>query len=301
MADTFAYCLKHGILGVGWRVDEIGATKDWDTFYKIATNVYDNLRACTYIRNRVHEGDLVWTRDTQGNYYLARVLSGWEYFTTEGSQGKGSGVDIGNVFRVAFELVTIDEVPGKVVACFRPRRTIQAIRDSTVITYTKFLWNQRAKKAIYEFDRTLVDNTDIFSLLDSEEVEDLVFLYLQWKNWYVVPNSRKADTMAFEYEVICPKTGGHAQVQVKTGYTSLNLEKYKNSTFRVILFQSNDLYCGKLTPNVTCISRNELENFLKRAEWLPARYRNKMNMLNTLDRKRSNSTNESNREVMSIP
>ncbi|MFB9942768.1 MULTISPECIES: hypothetical protein [Gluconobacter] len=78
MADTFAYCLKQGILGVGWLVDEIQETADWDTFYKVAVNIHKDLKTCAYIRERVQKDDLVWTRDTQGNYYLARVLSGWE-------------------------------------------------------------------------------------------------------------------------------------------------------------------------------------------------------------------------------
>ncbi len=281
MADTFAYCLKQGILGVGWLVDEIQETADWDTFYKVAVNIHKDLKTCAYIRERVQKDDLVWTRDTQGNYYLARVLSGWEYFTT--NESKDSGIDIGNIFRVTFERLTIDEVPGKVVACFRPNRTIQAIHDPTAVAYTKFIWNRKTGGAIYKFDLKLIDNPDIFSLLDSEEVEDLVFLYLQSQRWYVVPNSRKADKIAFEYEVISPETGKHAQVQVKTGNTSLNVDEYRNMTFPVILFQSNDRYHGKPTPNVTCISRGELEGFLKQTEWLPARYRHKMNMLNALD------------------
>ena len=43
MADTFAYCLKHGILGVGWRVDEIEGTTDWDAFYTAAADIHDDL------------------------------------------------------------------------------------------------------------------------------------------------------------------------------------------------------------------------------------------------------------------
>ena len=277
MADTFAYCLKHGILGVGWLLDKIEETTDWDAFYTKATDIHDDLGTCAYIRRRVQKDDLVWTRDTRGNYYLARVLSGWEYFTT--IESRESGIDIGNVFRVAFECLTIDEVPGKVVACFRPSRTIQAIYDPTAVAYTKFLWNRRSGSAICEFDPALVDNADIFSLLDSEEVEDLVFLYLQSQRWYVVPNSRKADKMAFEYEIISPETGMHAQVQVKTGNTPLNVDDYKDMTFPVILFQSNDRYYGEPSPNVTCILRGELESFLKQAKWLPARYHHKMNML----------------------
>jgi hypothetical protein len=41
-------------------------------------------------------------------------------------------------------------------------------------------------------------------MLDDEETEDLVFLNLQSQGWYVLPNSRKGDTMSFEYLAVNP-------------------------------------------------------------------------------------------------
>jgi hypothetical protein len=230
----------------------------------------------------VTPGCLVWTRDTQGNYYIARVISGWEYFTTPESRKRN--IDIGNVFRVAFERLSIDEVPGKVVASFRPAQTMQEIADPTAIAYSKFIWNQRAGAAVYVLDDAVMRNLDIFSLLDAEEVEDVVFLYLQSQGWYVVPNSRKADTMAFEYMVLRAQDGTFAQVQVKTGGASLNRATYRDLPFPVILFQSSELYEGEASANVTCLSREEVEIFLEdSARWLPARYRTKLAMLRAGD------------------
>ena len=278
MADTFAYCLSQGILGVGWRTEITTNTKDWETYYAEASTLHEDLNTCKYIKRWISEGCLVWTRDPQGNYYLARVLSGWEYFTTEESRHRD--IDIGNVFRVAFERLSIDEVPGKVVASFRPSRTLQEIADPTAIAYSKFIWNERAKAEVYALDGYALEAPDVFSLLDSEEAEDLVFLYLQTQGWFVVPNSRKADTLAFEYLVIKPQDTSCAQVQVKTGKTILNRDLYRNLPFPVILFQSSDLYAGEPSTNVTCLSRAEVENFLTAsAHWLPARYRRKMAML----------------------
>lgn len=278
MAETFAYCLSQGILGVGWRTETTTNTKDWETYYAEANTLHDNVNTCEYIKEWVSEGCLVWTRDPQGNYYLARVLSGWEYFTTDESRRRD--IDIGNVFRVEFEKLSIDDVPGKVVASFRPSRTLQKIADPTAIAYSKFVWNQCSSSEVYALDEIVLDAPDVFSLLDSEEAEDLVFLYLQNQGWFVVPNSRKADTLAFEYLVIKPQDGSHAQVQVKIGGTILNRDVYRNLSFPVILFQSSGCYVGEPSKNVTCLSRAEVENFLKTsAHWLPARYRRKMAML----------------------
>ena len=278
MTETFDYCLSERILGVGWRTETNKSTRDWDTFYSEAITIHENLNTCKYMKKWVGEGCLVWTRDPQGTYYLARVLSGWEYFTTEEAIQKD--IDIGNVFRVSFERVDIDEVPGKVVASFRPNRTLQQIADPSAIAYSKFLWNKRAGVEVYAIDNATINAADIFSFLDSEEAEDLVFLYLQSLGWFVVPNSRKADTLAFEYMVVKPADGSRAQVQVKTGNSELDRDLYRDYSDPVILFQSSGLYVGKPSTNVTCLSRAEIEIFLEASiHWLPARYRLKMTML----------------------
>ena len=61
MDTTFQYCLKHKILGVGWRIhdDHVIRTKNWDEFYHEASQYYDNLRICKYIEKYVSEGDLI--------------------------------------------------------------------------------------------------------------------------------------------------------------------------------------------------------------------------------------------------
>jgi len=62
MATTFDYCLKNGILGVGWRTNSNKNTKNWDEYFKEASQIYDKLQICKYINKWVSEGDLVWTR-----------------------------------------------------------------------------------------------------------------------------------------------------------------------------------------------------------------------------------------------
>lgn len=71
MHDTFDYCLGNGLLGVGWRTNSHAITKDWDEYYNEASKFHENLNVCKYIDKWVSEGDLVWTRDCKGQYYLA--------------------------------------------------------------------------------------------------------------------------------------------------------------------------------------------------------------------------------------
>jgi hypothetical protein len=208
----------------------------------------------------------VWTRDADGQYYLARVISGWEYWMTPETWEKD--IDIGNVFRCDIRKIAIDAVPGKVVACFRASRTIQRIADSKAIEYTKQLWNETTKMGTYKVDST--KSKDVFMMLDDEETEDLIFLYLQSQGWYIVPNSRKGDTMRYEYLAVNPITGERALTQVKTGKVILNRDRYRESSCRVFLFQSNELYSGNEYTNITSISRSEVLSFLEKStNWLP--------------------------------
>jgi len=276
MKETFEYCLKNGLLGVGWKIESNKNIADWDEYNSEASKIHDNLNVCKYIKKWLNAGDLVWTRDINGEYYLARVTSGWEYWMDK--EAIDRDIDIANIFRVDFQKVNIDQVPGKVIACFRAPRTIQEIADEKAIEYSKYLWNRLSGKNLYEVDNFKF--SDIFMMLDDEETEDLVFLYLQSKGWYVVPNSRKVDTMRFEYLVIDPKTGEKALTQVKTGNVHLNREEYSRYPYKIFLFQSNGLYEGKDAGNVICITRHELNEFLHQSlEWLPTVFTTKSEML----------------------
>lgn len=277
MESTFSYCHKNNFLGVGWRTESNQCTKDWNEYFNEASKIYDNLNTCKYINKWVSKGDLVWTRDTYGEYYLAKVLSGWEYCVNDESVEKD--IDIANIFRVQFTKVPIDMVPGKVVACFRAPRTIQEIADEKAIEFSKHLWNKLSSEATYQVDRSKF--SDIFMMLDDEETEDLVFLYLQSKGWCVVPNSRKADTMSFEYLLVNPSTNEKALAQVKTGNVRLNICDYSQYDHTVFLFQSHGYYNGNACENVVCISRDEIATFLQDSfSWIPDIFETKYEIVN---------------------
>lgn len=272
MKTTFGYCVQEGILGVGWRTSSGRNTRIWDEYYTEASQEHPNLQVCSYIHKSIRLGDLVWTRDPSSHYYLARVLSGWEYWTTEKSNRLD--IDIANVFRCELKRVDIDEVPGKIVACFRPSRTIQRIEDTKAREYSRHLWNKLNGHEAYPIDKSKY--SDIFMMLDDEETEDLVFLYLQSKGWLVVPHSRKGDTMTFEFLCVNPTTGQVAATQVKTGNTSLNRDNYTQFQHKTFLFQSNDNYSGRGADNVETIPRQELVDFMNKSlPWLPKSFKRK--------------------------
>jgi hypothetical protein len=187
-------------------------------------------------------------------------------------------IDVANIFRVVFKSVDIDAVPGKVVACFRATRSIQEVADTRALEYSKHLWNTLSNEQVYQIDKT--EFSDIFMMLDDEETEDLVFLYLQSQGWYVIPNSRKGDSMSFEYLAVNPMTGEKALSQVKTGQTTIHKDDYVHYLQKIFLFQSNELYTGVGSSNIVCISRDELLKFLDKAlGWLPKSFQTKVDWL----------------------
>jgi hypothetical protein len=268
--NSFEYCLKQQVLGVGWQVSVKPKEKlTWEQYEKAASKASygpKEISRVRYLHDNVKPKDLIWTRDKKGQYYLAQVLGprgrsqedlAWEYLDSS----EGREADIVNVVRCRILAVPhVDDVTGKIVACFRPSRTIQSISDETTVLYSQLLWNQLTETEDYKLPH--IERWDIFSLLDAETTEDLIFIYLQCKGWIVLPNSRKADTMAYEFIAIHKKTRERAIVQVKSGHTHLATDGWGDYKEKVFLFQSHGHYTGDPTANVTQIAPKAIERFM---------------------------------------
>jgi hypothetical protein len=268
---SFAYCLRQGVLGVGWQVTPPSeAPLTWADYESLATNEYggvDEISRVRYLHDKVKPRDLIWTRGTDGRYFLAKVSparcssdsgSAWEYFDTP----EGRDADIVNVVRChILPVPQVDDVPGKIVACFRPRRVIQPVVDETAVQYSQLLWNQLV--GCEEYKLPDLRKCDISSFLDAESTEDVIFIYLQCEGWIVVPNSRKADTMRYEFLAINPKTGERALTQVKTGNEPLETDTWGRFQEKVYLFQANGIYPGAPAANVVPLAPKAIEEFMR--------------------------------------
>ena len=258
---AFEYCLKHSVLGMGWSVEETGKSRlSWDKYIAAASvkKEYDNVLSVCYLHREVKENDLIWTRDTDGFYYLGRVVSPWEYLANE----ETLQIDIVNFCRCEEILcIPVGAVPGKVVASFRPGRTIQAIRSETVDIYSQLLWNGISGSQHYSPQSPSTNN--IYEFLDDQTTEDAVAIYLQMRGWLYIPASRRPDTMGYEYVLINRETFEEAVVQVKTGNTPLDRGyRSKIETEKVFLFQSYGKYTGSDYDQVECIDPDDLRTFL---------------------------------------
>ena len=209
------------------------------------------------------EGDLVWTRlgEDASDYYLCRVESKtWkECVISETDQKK---YDIGNAVKCKWIRVgKQDTVPGKVVNSFMPAAAVQRVNNVTNISTT--IWNELSPSDYPKYPTIKLTMDDFWQMIESEELECLILLYLQTLGYYIYSTTTKISNPKYE-AVMIYKDGSHlAFPQVKRN-EYLDPEKYSEgirTTDRVFLFSSSESY-GNAVENVTCITKKEIENFI---------------------------------------
>ncbi len=257
---SFAVCQKQKILGLGWSIDvQHWRGLTWPKYRAYATRRYHgNLSAPRLLAEEVKVGDLIWTRDAKNVYFLARVVSPWAFI---GKQ-ENYDADIVNTVRVQMFKVGIEShVPGKVVAAFRPSRTLQRIIDRTIAAFSKYRFNRLSRSDTY---RDMRGRCDVFSLLSDGDCEDIVYVYLQTRGYVVFPSSRNHDTQKYEYVLVHRKSGQEAIAQVKTGHVPIRVDKQNWPPLtRVYVFSSTGTYEGKVGRNVKVLTRRCILDFMR--------------------------------------
>ncbi len=266
-----SFCIERNIVGIGWAID--GTPKNKEEYLSLSKIKHKNSlgwrRATSDFISRMEIGDLVWARK-RAEYYLGRIESDWEY--------RGAyeylNTDAVNVRKCPWLSVpTLGHVPGKISASFRAGSTVQRVIQGSAITYSKYLYNQLAKREEYGLD--LSPEADIFSLLSDEDLEDLVGLYLQWKHKYLFqPSSCKRDTPLVEFELVSQDGKIKASASVKSGETPIDMSEFATRTDQVYLFAACERYLGKGKENLMPIPKADLRQFLRDHEAvLPERIR----------------------------
>ncbi|MDE3262942.1 MAG: hypothetical protein OYL41_13275 [Acidobacteriota bacterium] len=261
--DPRRFCFERKILGVGWPVDEDGPL-DWGSYERLGTEKYypqDNgwWPALNAIGNRMREGDLCWSRDRSGCYYLGRVDGPWEYQ----SGGDYRAADVVNVRSCRWvRMGAEDSVPGKVLNSLRASRTLQAVHDDSVRIYSMLAYNQAAGKPVYEVSAA-TGPSDLFALVSPEDCEDILGVYLQEVHGYrLIPSTRRRDT--FKTEFVLRKPGSKALVQVKQGDITLDRGDFAHDhegRCEWFLLSTGGSYEGDDVRHVHCLDPDTLRDF----------------------------------------
>jgi hypothetical protein len=261
VAASVAFCLKNEIVGMGWPVPEEASLRssDLEWYKQAAVREYQTDESWHSVWTFAEQpaiGDLIWFRSTEGRYFLAEILSPWEYAYDDDA---AIDVDIVN-FRKAriIDIGLCDAVPGKIIACFRPSRTFQPIRSPGMLNFSEKLAGLPLSGApIF----------DLFEFMSDVDLENVVFIYLQVLGWYVLPGTRTATTAHYEFVLVHRETGEKAVTQVKSGETWIDASRY-SGTEKAFLFAASQQYGSIIPRNVVLITRHQLIAFIQDHRYL---------------------------------
>lgn len=212
------YCRQARVVGVGWGRPDVlcdGAPLE-EVLAAVAEIPRWNPtgpRAIGRLANEVQDGDLVWTRDRSGGYFLGLVDGGWRY---DGSD-EAELWDLNNVRPCTWldKPLRDYEVPGAVVRNFTgPGETLRRVPSEAAAKVTKMIYERESNPS---HPPSPTDPEEIISeLLDPIDVEDIVLLSLQADGWLLLPSSRMQDTPLYE-AALRNRDGRLAVVAVKSG------------------------------------------------------------------------------------
>jgi len=233
--DRCLFCVRDNVAGMGWGVPPHEAL-DWAEYASRAGRVDRNV---IRLRQNVRPDDLVWSRDTKGKYWLARVIGEWEYRYSQGH----IDADIHNVRACEWRPVgDLIRVPGTIRNRFIRGQTLESIDSDTIRSFSMGLYNRLCGQNRYGL--SLDVNVDLFSLFDPDDCEDLVGIFLQLQGWLLYPGTCKKGTQGFEFVVRNHQTGKMGAAQVKQGSQELCVSEYEDFDGDVFLFQTEAKYFG---------------------------------------------------------
>ncbi|UUO08306.1 hypothetical protein M4951_08320 [Blastopirellula sp. J2-11] len=257
---TAQFCIARGIVGIGWGIDPPPTSApDYLRRSKVKYGNISWTTATNILLKRMNVDDLVWTRTSNATYYLGRVTSDWR---SENDQDFRDA-DTRNVRDCDWITAgSIDEVPGRVLNNFRRGRTAQQVKSRNVNRYSRFFFNQKKGENIYPLDPDTT--TDIFDLLDPDDFEDVVGIYLQLeKRLLIYPSTCKRDTKHIEFILVSREGTDHFGVQVKAEKTSLlNHDNYRNDSDKAFLFSASGEIQGSANDMTEIIPADVIRKFI---------------------------------------
>lgn len=264
--ELIDFCLnrKNQFLAIGWSCVDF-KTDDYSAFYDtVVAYVHGQKRRLNTALNIFKDAcvnDLFWTRDLDGVYWICRVTEPAKAYLNK-------DLDIGAVLPVkayAFDL----EVPGQIKASFNRSRggIVERLKDSTIIEYSKYVYNKLSKKDYYEVNLNIANN--IIDNLPAFELEELVISYIQIvEGYYLLSNSiaNKSTTVKIECQFISRDINNvkKAVVQVKakqaTALDALSFKAYEDKGYYIYLYAPTIENVEKM-KNVIKITPKELQDF----------------------------------------
>lgn len=267
--DVVNACISKNIAGIGWPISI--TPRNIQEYIERASQEYKPSISSISFSQKPKTSDLLWARDLYGVYYLGRIIGSWRYSDSP----EDLELDIPNQIPCDWVKIGNEEnVPGKIIACFRPSRTFQAIRDEQMEAFSQWLYNQKKQQSYYDSSLNFSEKIGVdefFKLISSEDCEDIVGLYLQYrKNYLIIPSTCKSGTIGYEFILKHRETKKTAAVQVKQGYVGLDDSLSASADIIYLFSTEGTIEFDK--KNIIPLDKEELYQFvLSNKDLLPAK------------------------------
>ena len=286
-------CLKDGVAAMGWslkdshlktpkyaltaeKIEEIKGLRQsissFDDYEAIhlhygiyAHKVNDNILR---LYNDMTVGDLIWMRDN-GQYYLGRVCEGsiWRYVADSDILEMDASNQRTNIkwYLAGDE----SDVPGAIATAMIQGKTLQRIAKAGTKAFSKLLYNKLCGEELYRDVQLPCDIDSFYSLLSSDDCEDLLCAWLYGEYGYIaVPSTNKKATELYECVLKDPQTGKHIYPQVKnecSGNSNIDVQKYLSLDGEVWLFSTFAAIQNRscITANIHIADASVLFDFVK--------------------------------------
>lgn len=140
--DSFAFCREQGIVGFGWGLKGTPTTMTEYRSMRTHEGAYpgdkglDQTLDCFENMTSSERTHLVWTRDSDGDYYVCEITGSYQYNRDDAHEQAG----IVNFASCNFYSVGRDLVPQAVMDALDASGVIQFVRDGESIETTEKLW-----------------------------------------------------------------------------------------------------------------------------------------------------------------
>lgn len=264
--DVLAFCKEKGIIGVGWGALKTREDDYWRIRDELRHN-YDQKSATSGLKSinalrKLSEGDLIWTRlgGDGSEYYLCRV--GAKLWKDNVATQEHLDHDICQFVSVKWLYIgKEDKVPGKVINSFIP--ALPAQRVTGVTELSKYIWDLNCGDEKLKYND--YGDFDFWSCIESEDLECLILMYLQFKGYYIVSSTLKKSTAKIEAAMISRDGKTRCYQQVKRN-TPLKVEDYIDwvqDNEIMYLFTTSQNYGVANSDKIKCITKGEIELFVK--------------------------------------
>lgn len=271
--DPVQFSVREGIVGVGWNVEtEPGESLSWEEYERRAeTADYTDdegwVRSLRAIHDHMNEGDLCYTRDASGQFYLGRITGPWRY-EADPEYKRHALVNVRDCdwYRIRSPEET---VPTELLESFQRGSALQRIKNPRLLAFSQRLYEVIDSEEHYDIDLPYtLDNW-----LSDDDLQDLLAIYLQTDDdQFLIPSSVDQRPFLADGITINRISADRTLYQIQHQHDDLPPNAYRKDNRRIIYLKRDDDSRPDLPDNVEVLSLDGLKSvFEDRRELLPRR------------------------------